>query len=148
MSSINHFTIIGNITKNPELKHLANGVATTTYTVAVNDVWFDKDGKKQENCDFIPITTYGKKAECDVKFLKQGSSVCVIGKIRSWYNQEEKKGGFNFNPIQVKYLGKPSKNNNNDETSGNSEDYSSGDDWTRAYEAEDQANYLGQPRRE
>ena len=43
-----------------------------TFTVAVDNVYYDRDGKKHEETDFIPVTTYGKQAENDAKFLKKG----------------------------------------------------------------------------
>ena len=46
--------------------------------------------------------------ERDAKFLSQGSPVAVEGRIQSWYQPTEKRGGFNFKAIRVQYLGKPS----------------------------------------
>ena len=92
MASINTFTLLGNV----------------TFTVAVNNVYYDRDGKKHEEADFVPVTTYGKQAENDAKFLKKGSAVAVIGRIRSWYQPNERKGGFNFEAERVQYLGRPS----------------------------------------
>ena len=105
--SINHFTIIGNITRPLELRFTPKGTPIVTYTVACNDVWYDDAGAKHEECDFIPITTYGKQAERDAKYLAQGSPVAVEGRIQSWYQPTEKRGGFNFKAIRVQYLGKP-----------------------------------------
>jgi single-strand DNA-binding protein len=108
MSSINQFVIIGNITKDVELRHTPGGTAVVTFIVAVNHEYFDRDDNKKEDVDFIPVTTYGKQAEADAKFLKKGSSVAVQGRIKSWYKAADKKGGFNFEAATVKYLGKPS----------------------------------------
>ena len=107
MAAINTFTILGNITKDIELRKTPNGTSTATYNVAVNNVWFSSSGTKNEECDFIPVTTYGKQAENDAKYLKKGASVCVIGRIRSWYKKDVNKGGFNFEAERVHYLGKP-----------------------------------------
>ena len=110
MASINTFTIVGNVTKDVELRYTPSGTPSVTFTVAVDNVYFDRDGKKHEETDFIPVTTYGKQAENDAKFLKKGSTVAVMGRIRSWYKQAERKGGFNFEAERVQYLGRPSGN--------------------------------------
>lgn len=72
MASINTFTIVGNVTKDVELRYTASGTPSVTFTVAVDNVYYDRDGKKHEETDFIPVTTYGKQAENDAKFLKKG----------------------------------------------------------------------------
>jgi single-strand DNA-binding protein len=133
MAAINNFTIIGNVTKDLELKYTAGGTATVTYTVAVDDVRYDNTGTKQENCDFIPVTTYGKQAENDAKYLKKGTCVAVHGRIRSWYNPEQRKGGFNFEAIHVQYLGRPNGGNRQASAgagAGNPDD----DSWVSDYE--------------
>ena len=84
MASINTFTIVGNVTKDVELRYTPSGTPAVTFTVAVDNVYYDRDGKKHEETDFIPVTTYGKQAENDAKFLKKGSMVAVMGRIRSW----------------------------------------------------------------
>jgi single-strand DNA-binding protein len=136
MSSINVFTIIGNITKDVQLKHVANGTATATYVVAVDDSYVDRDGNKHERCDFIPVTTYGKQAEADAKYLKKGATVAVSGSIRSWY--KEQKGGFNFEVDKVKYLskGNGSRGAEQDQSQSNIPDNtpaSEHDQWVQEY---------------
>ena len=107
MSSINQFVIIGNVTKDVELRNTPSGTSVVTYIVAVNHEYIDRDDNKKEAVDFIPVTTYGKQAEADAMYLKKGSGVAVQGRIKSWYKAADKKGGFNFEAETVKYLGKP-----------------------------------------
>jgi len=104
--SINHFIITGNVTRPLELRHTPKGTPTVTYTVACNDIWYDEGGVKHEDCDYVPVTTFGKQAERDAKYLGQGSPVAVEGRIQSWYQATEKRGGFNFKALRVQYLGK------------------------------------------
>lgn len=111
MSAINDFHIIGHVTKDVELRYTPNQTPTVTYTVAVNNTWYSEGGVKHEECDFIPVTTYGKQAEADAKYLKKGTGVAVFGRIRSWYKKDINKGGFNFEALIVQYLGKPGSNN-------------------------------------
>lgn len=144
MAAINNFTIIGNVTKDIELRYTGSGTPTATYTVAVDNVWYDSHGNKQEECDYIPVTTYGKQAENDAKYLKKGSMVAVSGRIRSWYKQEERRGGFNFEAERVQYLSKPSggAGRGTQGSAANPEH----DEWTRNYDAADKAGQQA-PRR-
>lgn len=139
MASINQFTIIGNVTKDVELRYTPGGTPTATYTVAVDNVFTGRDGKKHEETDYIPVTTYGKQAENDAKFLKKGAMVAVSGRIRSWYKPEERKGGFNFEAEHVQYLGRPSGSRaggdaDQQQGPGNAEH----DDWVRDYDNAEQ----------
>ena len=132
MASINNFTIVGTVTKDVELRYTPSGTATVTYSVAIDNVWYDNNGAKKEECDFIPVTTYGKQAENDAKFLKKGSPVAVSGRIHSWYKREENKGGFNFEAERVQYLGKPSGNRSSDAPADTCSP--ADDDWVRSYD--------------
>lgn len=83
------------------------------------------------------MTTYGKQAENDAKYLKKGSAVAVIGRIRSWYKQQERKGGFNFEAERVQYLGKPSGNGGRQGNAGTGNPEH--DDWMADYDRTEQA---------
>lgn len=148
MAAINTFTIIGNVTKDPELRYTGSGTPTVTYTVAVDNVWYDGNGTKHEECDFIPVTTYGKQAENDAKYLKKGASVAVVGRIRSWFKQAERKSGFNFEAERVQYLGKPSGGSGTRQGNGGSGN-AEHDEWMRDYDRTEQesAPQNGQRRR-
>ncbi|AOJ79222.1 single-stranded DNA-binding protein (plasmid) [Burkholderia savannae] len=107
MSSINQFFFTGNVTKDVVLRYLPGGRAVATYVVAVDTVYVH-DGERREETDYIPVTTYGKQAENDAKYLKKGAGVAVTGRVRSWYKREERRGGFNFEVSQVHYTGRAS----------------------------------------
>ena len=108
--SINVFTIVGNLTRDIELRYTTKGTPVATYAVAVNNYWYD-DAGRHDQTDFIPVTTYGNQAQSDAKYLKKGSPVAVAGRIRSWYKKETQKGGFKFEAFQVDYLGLKSHGN-------------------------------------
>ena len=126
MSGINEFIIDGNVTKDVELRYTPRGPPVATYTVAVDDVTGSGDDRR-EDTDYIPVTTYGRQAENDAKYLKKGSGVTVMGKIKSWYKPEQKKGGFNFEAKRVIYRGKPS-------STPKSVDSAPEDEWLREYD--------------
>ena len=90
---LNKAIIIGNLTRDPEQKALPSGAAVTTFSLATNRVWKDKDGNKQENTDYHNIVVFGRQAETTAQYLKKGSSALVEGRIqtRSWDGQDGKK---------------------------------------------------------
>jgi single-strand DNA-binding protein len=89
--SYNHCTFVGNLTADPELRKIgANDTSVFDGSLAVNRVYKDKDGRKVEDVDFIPFTTFGKAAEILAKFLKKGDSVLLTGEMRQekWEDDE------------------------------------------------------------
>ncbi|MCR4331019.1 MAG: single-stranded DNA-binding protein [Patescibacteria group bacterium] len=90
---LNKAFIIGNLTRDPELKSLPSGMKVTSFSVATNRVWKDKDGKRQEGTDYHNIVVFGRQAETVAQYLKKGSSALVEGRIqtRSWDGQDGKK---------------------------------------------------------
>ena len=106
MGTINQFIFDGNLTKDPILTRLPSGMAKAFYVIAVDNVWY-VEGQKREATDYIPVTTYGRQAENDGKYLKRGAGVTVMGAVRSWYDQDSGRHGFNFEADNVKYQAKP-----------------------------------------
>ena len=90
---LNKAIIIGNLTRDPEQKALPSGTAVTTFSLATNRVWKDKDGNKQESADYHNIVVFGRQADTTAQYLKKGSSALIEGRIqtRSWDGQDGKK---------------------------------------------------------
>ncbi len=90
---LNKAIIIGNLTRDPELKSLPSGNAVTTFSLATNRVWKDKEGNKQESADYHNIVIFGRQAENVAQYLKKGSSALVEGRLttRSWESDGVKK---------------------------------------------------------
>jgi len=90
---LNKALIIGNLTRDPELRSLPSGVQVATFSVATNRVWKDKEGNKQESAEFHNIVVFGRQAETTAQYLKKGSSVLVEGRLqtRSWESDGVKK---------------------------------------------------------
>jgi single-strand DNA-binding protein len=82
----NKAIVIGNLTRDPEIKALPSGIQVTSFSVATNRVWKDKNGTKQESVDYHNIVVFGRQAETVAQYLKKGSSVLVEGRMqtRSW----------------------------------------------------------------
>lgn len=83
---LNKAFIFGNLTRDPELKSLPSGTAVTSFSLATNRVWSDKEGNRQENTDYHNIVVFGRQAETTAQYLKKGSSALIEGRIttRSW----------------------------------------------------------------
>jgi single-strand DNA-binding protein len=90
---LNKAIIIGNLTRDPEQKSLPSGIAVTSFSVATNRVYKDKDGNKQEQADYHNIVIFGRQAETAGQYLKKGQSVLVEGRMqtRSWEQDGTKK---------------------------------------------------------
>ncbi|OHA92373.1 MAG: single-stranded DNA-binding protein [Candidatus Zambryskibacteria bacterium RIFCSPLOWO2_02_FULL_51_21] len=90
---LNRAIIIGNLTRDPELRSLPSGVQVASFGVATNRVWKDKDGSKKEDVQFHNIVVFGRQAETTAQYLRKGSSVLVEGRMqtRSWESPDGKK---------------------------------------------------------
>lgn len=82
---LNKATIIGNLTRDPEMKTLPSGIKVTNFSLATNRVWI-KDGQKQEAVDYHNVVVFGRQAETSAQYLKKGSQAMVEGRMqtRSW----------------------------------------------------------------
>lgn len=90
---INKAIIVGNITRDPELKSLPSGQKVCTFSVATNRTWKDKDGEKQEAVDYHNVCCFGKQAEVISQWMKKGSQIYVEGRMttRSWDDKDTGK---------------------------------------------------------
>ena len=92
MASLNRVVLIGNLTKDPELRYTPGGQPVTTLRLAVNDR--RKVGDEwQEQAHFFDVTVWGKQAENCAQYLKKGRTVAVDGRLtsRQWETQEGQK---------------------------------------------------------
>ena len=83
---LNKAIIIGNLTRDPEVRSLPNGTPVVNFSIATNRVWKDRDGKKQEAVEYHNIVVFGPQAENSGRYLKKGQAVLVEGRLqtRSW----------------------------------------------------------------
>ena len=90
---LNKAIVFGNLTRDPELKSLPSGIQVTTFSLATNRVWKNKDGAKQESTDYHNVVVFGRQAETAAQYLKKGSSAMVEGRMqtRSWEGADGKK---------------------------------------------------------
>jgi single-strand DNA-binding protein len=89
--SVNKVILVGRVTRKPEMKYLTSGDAVTSFSLATNETWKDKNGDKQESAEFHNIVAFKKLAEIMAEYLDKGSQIYIEGKIktRKW---EDKSG--------------------------------------------------------
>ena len=83
---LNKVYLLGNLTKDPEMKALPSGSKVTNFSIATNRYYKDANGAKQEAVEFHNIVVFGAQAENSAQYLKKGQSVLIEGRIqtRSW----------------------------------------------------------------
>lgn len=88
--SLNRAQIIGNITRDPELKQIPGGSTVATFSVATNFSWNDASGQRQDKTEFHNIVAWRKLAEICGQYLKKGSKVFIEGRIqtRDWEGED------------------------------------------------------------
>ena len=86
---LNKAILIGNLTRDPELKAIASGNKVCTFSLATNRVYKDASGQRQEKTEYHNIVVWGKTAENVAQYMKKGSQILVEGRIetRSWDDQ-------------------------------------------------------------
>ena len=83
---LNKAILIGNLTRDPELKAIASGNKVCTFSIATNRTYKDANGVRQEKTDYHNIVVWGKTAENVATYMKKGSQILVEGRMetRSW----------------------------------------------------------------
>lgn len=92
MASVNKVIVLGNLGKDPDLRHLPNGDAVCNFSLATTESWKSKDGIKQDKTEWHNIVIYRKLAEIAGEYLKKGRPVYIEGRLqtRKWQDKEGK----------------------------------------------------------
>ena len=86
---MNRIILIGNLTRDPELRYTPEGTPVVSFTVAVNRSFVNREGERE--ADFIPVVVWQKRAETCTEYLMKGSQVAVDGRLQV-RNYEDKDG--------------------------------------------------------
>ncbi|PSH04475.1 MAG: single-stranded DNA-binding protein [Acidobacteria bacterium] len=88
--SVNKVILVGNLGKDPELKHTSGGTAVAKFTLATSDRFKDKDGNWQDRTEWHNITCWARLAEIASEYLKKGRTVYIEGSLRtdSWDDKQ------------------------------------------------------------
>lgn len=106
---LNKTFILGNLTRDPELKQLPNGNSVCNFSVATNRVYTDKSGQKQQLVEYHNIVVYGKTAENTARYMKKGSQILIEGRMqtRSWEKDGVKRYSTEVVADQVQFGSSP-----------------------------------------
>ncbi|MCL4155050.1 UNVERIFIED_CONTAM: hypothetical protein GTU68_008500 [Idotea baltica] len=109
MSSYNRVTLVGNLTRDPELRQTKNNHSVTELGLAMNRTRTLENGQKQEEPTFVDVIVWGRDAENAVKYLKKGRSVLVEGRLQmdSWKDSQTGQARSKLRVVaeSVQYLG-------------------------------------------
>jgi single-strand DNA-binding protein len=102
----NKIIIVGNLTRDPELKHLPSGTAVAKFGLASTDKYVS-GGEKKEKTLFIDVAVWGKQGETVAKYLEKGRQVLVEGSLEEnkWEYEGVTKSKMQINASEVKFLG-------------------------------------------
>jgi len=106
MANLNKVFLMGNLTRDPELRYIPSGQAVTTLGLAVNNR-YGKGEDQKEDVLFIDVTVWGKTAENCAEYLGKGRPVFVEGrlKFRTWEQDGQKRSKVDVTAINVQFLG-------------------------------------------
>ena len=90
MYSLNRAMLLGNVTRDPEVRQTTSGQTVCSFGVATNRAWTDASGAKQEQAEFHNIVAWGKLAEICRQYMTKGRKVYVEGRLqtRDWQGQD------------------------------------------------------------
>ncbi|MFM9960099.1 MAG: single-stranded DNA-binding protein [Planctomycetaceae bacterium] len=101
MASFNKVILVGNLTRDPQVRYTPNGLAVTDVGLAVNRSWVDKQtNQKKEEVTFVDVTLWGRTAEIAGEYLTKGKQVLVEGRLQldTW---DDKETGQKRNKLKV-----------------------------------------------
>jgi len=90
MANLNRVLLIGNLTRDPEVRYTPKGTAVTEIGLAVNRVYSGEDGEKKEEVTFVDVTLWARQAEVAGQYLKKGRPVFIEGRLQldSWDDKQ------------------------------------------------------------
>jgi len=83
MRGFNKITLIGNLGNEPEIRHTADGLATTTASLAVNTIRYEQDGRVQETTEWFRLVFFAKLAETACTYFSKGGALMVEGQLQT-----------------------------------------------------------------
>ncbi len=109
MSSMNHVFLMGNLTRDPEVRQTPSGTAVSDLGLAVDDSYRNKDGEQVERTCYADIVVWGRQAETCAQYLKKGAPVMVEGclQLDQWKNEQgENRSKLRIRARRVQFLGR------------------------------------------
>jgi len=108
MASLNKVFLMGNLTRDPELRYTPNGTAVADLRLAVNDSYSDRDGKRVDRALFVDVVVWQRQAETASQYLSKGRPILVEGRLQmdEWEDKQgEKRSKIRVVAQNVQFLG-------------------------------------------
>lgn len=112
--SINQVILMGNLTRDPELRTTPNGQSVCSFGMAINRSWQGSDGQTQDAVDYFDVTAWGKLGELVNQYLSKGRRCLIQGRLsyRSWEQDGQKRSKVEVVANDVTFLDGPNSNGN------------------------------------
>jgi single-strand DNA-binding protein len=111
MASFNKVILVGNLTRDPELRYTPKGTAIAKLGLAVNRVWTSETGEKKEEVTFVDVDVFGRTAENVGQYMRKGRPILIEGRLRldQWDDKQtgQKKSKLGVVAETVQFLGSP-----------------------------------------
>ena len=109
MVSLNRVLLIGNLTKDPELRYTPSGTPVANLRMAVNSSFKSQSGERKEETCFVTVVVWSRQAELCNQYLKKGRSIFVEGRLisRSWEAEGKTRSTMEVRADRVQFLGAP-----------------------------------------
>lgn len=93
MASFNRVIMMGNLTRDPQLKYLPSNMAVCEFGLAVNERWRDREGNQREEVCFVDVSVFGKAGETINQYMTKGRSILIEGRLKldTWTAQDGTK---------------------------------------------------------
>ena len=111
MASFNKVILMGNLTRDPELRYTPKGTAIARIGLAVNRVWTTETGEKKEEVTFVDCDAFGKTAETIGQYMRKGAPILIEGRLRlhTWDDKQtsQKQSKLRVDVETFKFVGAP-----------------------------------------
>lgn len=99
MASLNKVFLMGNLTRDPELRYTPAGLAVASFGIAINRAWTAKTGEQKEEVCYVDINVFGRRAEVVGEYFSKGNPIFIEGRLQ--LNQWETKDGQKRSTLRV-----------------------------------------------
>lgn len=109
MAGYNRVVLVGNLTRDPQVRQTSSGTAVADIGLAANERYRNKDGEQVETTCFVDIVAWGRQAECCGQYLSKGASVLVEGRLQldRWETEDgQKRSKMRVKADRVRFLGR------------------------------------------
>lgn len=109
MVNLNRILLIGNLTRDPELRYTPSGTPVANLRMAVNSIYKSQSGERKEETCFVTVVVWSRQAEICQQYLKKGRPIFVEGRLvsRSWEVEGKTRSTMEVRADRVQFLGQP-----------------------------------------